>query len=158
MLADFCWVDGRFIKGNMLRPTKVIPSVEDPVSRTRSYARINHYQRVIATRPNYHVLPSYTVGKVVFQGQKAVGVQYLPTGGGTTMTVNATKEVLIAAGALHTPQILQLSGVGPKKLLQSFGISVVSNLPGVGQNFQDQPTIPISYNGKSTNILFLIVS
>lgn len=123
-----------------------LPIVEDARTRTRSYARINHYQRVIASRPNYHLLADTTVGKVLFRGRTAIGVEYLPTAGGNTTTVYASKEVLLAAGALHTPQILQLSGVGPSGLLSSLGITVVSNLPGVGQNFQDQPTIPVNYN------------
>lgn len=60
--------------------------------------------------------------------------------------VNANKEIILAAGAAHTPQILQLSGVGPKGLLHNLEIPVVVDLPGVGQNFQDQPTLYASYN------------
>lgn len=60
--------------------------------------------------------------------------------------MKANKEVILAAGSAHTPQILQLSGVGPKRLLDSLGISTVVDLPGVGQNFQDQPTLYPSYN------------
>ena len=63
-------------------------------------------------------------------------------------TAKANKEAILAAGAAHTPQILQLSGVGPKDLLDSLGIPIVVNLPGVGQNFQDQPTLYPSYNCK----------
>ncbi|CAG8659184.1 639_t:CDS:2, partial [Acaulospora colombiana] len=54
-------------------------------------------------------------------------------------SVKAAKEVILAAGAPHTPQILQISGVGPKKLLTSLGINVISDLPGVGANFHDHP-------------------
>ena len=56
-------------------------------------------------------------------------------------SVKATKEVILAAGALHTPQILQLSGIGDNALLQSVGIETVVDLPGVGRNFQDHPTL-----------------
>lgn len=88
-----------------------------------------------------------TVAKVIFAGTQAVGVEYLSSAGGEdTDTVYASKEVILAAGGLHTPQILQLSGIGPEPLLSSFGIEMVSNLPGVGQNFQDQPVVVISYN------------
>ncbi len=55
--------------------------------------------------------------------------------------MNAKREVIIAAGAPHTPQVLQLSGVGPASLLKQLRIPVVVNLPGVGQNFQDHPLL-----------------
>lgn len=54
-------------------------------------------------------------------------------------SVQASQEVIVAAGALRSPQLLQLSGIGPQKLLSSLGINVVENLPGVGYNFHDQP-------------------
>lgn len=116
--------------------------------RQRNHARINHYDRVISSRPNYHFLPDTTVAKVLFDGNKTTGVEFLPTTGGQSTTASASKEVILAAGGLHTPQILQLSGIGPESLLTSFGIDIVSKLPGVGQNFQDQPTITMSYNCK----------
>ncbi|KAK4182808.1 putative GMC oxidoreductase [Podospora australis] len=123
-----------------------IPSVVNGETRTRSHARISHYTPV-QSRPNYHILDSHTVSKVLFNAQKkAIGVEYLPTAGGQTLTAHAKKEVLLAAGAIHTPQILQLSGVGPKKLLEKFSIPVVADLPGVGANFHDQPSIIIPYN------------
>lgn len=123
------------------------PTVADFTSRTRSHARLNHYERV-KTRPNYHILAEHTVSRVLFEKKRAIGVEYLPTAGGEVVTVKARKEVLLAAGALHTPKVLQLSGVGPKKLLSKLGIPVVADLPGVGANFHDQPSIIIPYNGK----------
>ncbi|KAK3320154.1 hypothetical protein B0T19DRAFT_282750 [Cercophora scortea] len=124
-----------------------IPSVLDARNGayTRSYSKINHYDRVSASRPNYHILSSHTVSKVRFSGTKAVGVDFIPTAGGNVSTAYAGLEVILAAGALHTPQILQLSGVGPRPLLQGLGIPVVSDLPGVGQNLQDQPTLAVPY-------------
>lgn len=57
----------------------------------------------------------------------------------TPVAVKVKKEVILAAGAVHTPQILQLSGIGDKELLQRLGLSVLIDLPGVGQNYQDHP-------------------
>lgn len=91
------------------------------------------------------------VSKVIFRGNTAVGVEYLPTAGGNASTAYATKEVILAAGALNTPKILQLSGVGPKKLLQKHRIPVVVDLP-VGFNLQDQLTLKVPYT--ASNNLF----
>lgn len=122
--------------------------------RHRSDARINHYDRVVEKRPNYHILVNTTVGRVLFEDTRAAGVEYQPTAGGNKSCASASKEVILAAGALHTPQILQLSGIGPKTLLDNFNIEVISDLPGVGQNFQDQPVIYISYNCQFCNYMY----
>lgn len=115
---------------------------------TRSHAGRNHYERVAGSRPNYHLLASHMVSKILFTGKRAKGVNYVPTAGptGTTpLSVYASTEVILAAGGLNTPKILQLSGVGPRELLNEFGIPVVADLPGVGQNLQDQPTLTVPY-------------
>jgi choline dehydrogenase-like flavoprotein len=85
------------------------------------------------------------VARVIFDGTRAVGVEYLPSTGGDISTAFAAKEVLVAAGALHTPQVLQLSGVGPRDLLEALNIPIISDLPGVGSNLQDQTTFPFVY-------------
>lgn len=123
-----------------------MPSLLDTPSMTRSSARRNHFDRLSGRRPNYHLLASNTVSKVLFRGKQAIGVNYLPTAGGDVSSVYASKEVILAAGALHTPQILQLSGIGPRKLLEKFNLPVISDLPGVGQNLQDQSTLSIPYH------------
>ena len=64
----------------------------------------------------------------------------------TVTNVKARREIILAAGALHSPQVLQLSGIGPKKLLSSLGIETVVDLHGVGTNFQDQPTVYMQYS------------
>ncbi|KAL2060753.1 hypothetical protein VTL71DRAFT_9395 [Oculimacula yallundae] len=117
----------------------------DPVKRVRSYAKTVHYDRVKNARPNYHLLPEHAVSKVLFKDKKAIGVEYISPSTGAVQTAKATKEVVMAAGAVHSPQILQLSGVGPKALLQSFGIKVVVDLPGVGSNFQDHLDLKVDY-------------
>jgi choline dehydrogenase len=114
-------------------------------NRTRSDARIVHYDRVSA-RENYHILAENTVSKVIFEGNKTTGVQFIPSAGGDATEVNASMEVLIAAGGVSTPKILQLSGIGPKSLLNKYGIGVVSDLPGVGANFHDTPHLSIPYH------------
>ncbi|KAF6822536.1 choline dehydrogenase [Colletotrichum plurivorum] len=121
------------------------PTLADATSRTRSHARINHYSRVADSRPNYHLLAEHTVTRVLFEGKRAVGLEYLSNAGGDKVEVRAEKEVLLAAGALHTPQLLQLSGIGGREFLESFGIEVVADLPGVGENFHDQGELKVPY-------------
>jgi choline dehydrogenase len=124
------------------------PSSLEPSDQTRSYARRSHYDRV-KSRSNYHILPENAVSKIIFKGKTAVGAEYISTQSKRTGLVTARKEIILAAGSMHTPQILQLSGIGPKKLLDSLGIDVLVDSPGVGQNFQDNPTIYANFTCKA---------
>lgn len=114
------------------------PNTLDPVTRTRSYARTAHYD-TIKSRVNFHLLYNTTVTKITFNGKTATGVMYASGPKARSKSVSASREVILAAGAPHTPQLLQISGVGPRKLLESFNIPVISDLPGVGANFHDHP-------------------
>ena len=89
----------------------------------------------VRRRPNLTVLTRAQVARVVLEGRRAVGVEWNDAQG--SHKAIATQEVLLAAGALQSPQLLQLSGIGPAALLRSHGIRVVADLPGVGENLQD---------------------
>jgi len=93
------------------------------------------YLRPARSRPNLRVETEAHATRVLFDGRKVTGVVYRQ--GGRDVTVRAQREVVLAAGALQSPQILQLSGVGPSALLREFGVPVVHDLPGVGENLQD---------------------
>jgi len=86
-------------------------------------------------RPNLTVETDATALAVTFDGRRAIGVRFRKNGAETSVV--ARREVLLCAGALQSPQLLQLSGVGPRALLDAFGIRVVHDLPGVGENLQD---------------------
>ena len=74
----------------------------------------------------------------MLEGKRAVGVRYRKGGrDGTPMEVRAAKEVILCGGAVNSPQLLQVSGIGPPPLLQSLGIAVQHALPGVGENLRD---------------------
>ena len=122
------------------------PSSLDPKDQTRSYARSAHYDQEVQSRPNYHLLTGSAVRKVIFKEKTAVGVEYTNRETSEVRSVEAKQEVIIAAGTVHSPQILQLSGIGSETLLEGLGIETLVDLPGVGQNFQDHPTLYASYN------------
>lgn len=115
-----------------------VPNTLDPSTMTRSFARTGYYNPA-AKRRNLHLLTGTTATKILFQGKTAVGVQFGKSKNEPLQSVKATHEVIIAAGSQHTPQLLLLSGIGDKTFLKSLDIDVVSDLPGVGQNFQDHP-------------------
>ena len=94
-------------------------------------------------RPNLEVCTGAHCTGVTLQGRRATGVTYVQ--GGTRHSATARAEVLLCAGAIQSPQLLQLSGIGPAPLLQQHGIPVVHDLPGVGQNLQDHLQMRLTY-------------
>jgi choline dehydrogenase-like flavoprotein len=86
-------------------------------------------------RPNLQVITGAHATRILFEGQRAVGVEYMQ--GGETKQALATREVLLCAGALQSPHLLLLSGIGAQAHLREHGIAVVADLPGVGQNLHD---------------------
>ncbi len=93
------------------------------------------YLRPAKNRANLHVETDAQVNGLILKGRKAVGVRYRQNG--EMKEVRAGREVILSAGSLQSPQLLQLSGIGPAPLLRRHGIEVVHDLPGVGQNLQD---------------------
>ena len=93
------------------------------------------FLRPVLKRPNLTVETGALTTRVLFDGSRATGVEYRQ--GGRTRTVLAEREVILAGGAINSPQLLMLSGVGPADHLRAFEIPVVADLPGVGQNLQD---------------------
>jgi choline dehydrogenase len=93
------------------------------------------YLRPALRRPNLEVVTEAMATRVLFEGRKAVGVEYRRAG--AIRTVRARREVILAGGAINSPQLLQLSGIGPGSLLQDHGIPVVSESVGVGEGLQD---------------------
>lgn len=101
------------------------------------------FLRPARKRSNLTVLTKAQTTRIVFEGDTAVGVEYIK--GGTKQIARADEEVVLSAGAIGSPQILQLSGVGPKALLDRVGVPVVKDLPGVGQNLQDHLQIRLVF-------------
>ena len=101
------------------------------------------YLRPALSRPNLTVVTQAMVHKLCFEGQRAAGVEV--TLSGQVKQVNANREVLLCAGAINSPQLLQLSGVGPADLLNQRQVPLVQNLPGVGENLQDHLASTVAY-------------
>jgi choline dehydrogenase len=93
------------------------------------------FLRPIGQRPNLTIVTGAQVSKVTFRGQTADGVEWISDG--KTSRASADCEVILSAGALQSPQILQLSGIGPAELLRGLGIPVIADAPEVGSNLQD---------------------
>jgi choline dehydrogenase len=96
------------------------------------------FLRPASTRAGLKVVCNATASKILFEGKRAVGISYYEgRNTDTPRTIRASKEVIICAGAINSPKLLQLSGVGPVELLKELGLDVVHALPGVGENLQD---------------------
>lgn len=107
------------------------------------------YLRPAMQRSNVEVQVRAHVNRVIVENGRAVGIEYAQDG--RVHTVRAEKEVILAGGAINSPQVLMLSGIGPGDHLSEMGIDVVHELPGVGQDLQDHPAIGIEYNYKGNS-------
>ncbi len=93
------------------------------------------YLRPAKSRANLAVEVDAQATRILFEGKRAIGVEYRQ--GGSVKRASAAREVILAAGSLQSPQLLQLSGIGPADLLRQFAIPVLHDLPGVGENLHD---------------------
>jgi choline dehydrogenase len=109
----------------------------------RRWSTAAGYLRQAKRRPNLAVVPNALATRVLFSGRRAVGVEYRQ--GQTTHTAYADGEVILSGGAFNSPQLLQLSGLGPEKILRDLGIPVIADLPGVGADLQDHLQIRMQY-------------
>ena len=107
------------------------------------------YLRPAMQRPNVDVQVRAHVNRVVIESGRAVGIEYMQDG--KTHSVRAEKEVILAGGAINSPQVLMLSGIGPGGHLSEMGIDVVHDLPGVGEDLQDHPAIGLEYTYKGNS-------
>src|SRR5262249_7492902 len=109
------------------------------------------YLRPAMKRANLKVEIHALALRVIFEGRRAIGLEYRQNG--TVRRARARHEGVLAGGSLQSPQLLQLSGVGPGSLLQQFGIPVVHELAGVGENLQDHIGCRVIYKVKKANTI-----
>jgi choline dehydrogenase-like flavoprotein len=132
-----------------------IPTALRPDTQTRSSAK-NAYYDSVKSRSNLVLSTGKKVNEILFDqslfsiiSPKANGVQYVSRSDGSVGMVYAKREVILAAGAVFTPQLLQLSGIGPRDVLQAAGIRVKKDLSAVGANMQDHPNANVIFDLKN---------
>ena len=113
------------------------------IKEGRRWSTASAYLRPALDRPNLTIESNALVNRVLFEGTRAIGVEYVQKK--EKQQARATREVILSGGAVNTPQVLMLSGIGDAAILRRFGIDVVANLKGVGQNLQDHLDCSIQY-------------
>lgn len=145
------------------------PSSMSAQNQSRSDGRVAYLDGAI-DRPNLHIATEQMVTRILLESvddqiptddgnqrpcdlQQAVGVEFAHTVQGARINVTCTKEVILAAGAIFSPTLLQISGVGPQDVLEPLGIPVKVDLPGVGANLQDHGMVHPIYRYENTSLL-----
>ena len=113
------------------------------IRRGRRLSAARAYLHPVMGRPNLEVRTRAFVSRIVFDGQRAIGVE-VALGGGRSELVRG-REIILSGGSINSPQLLQLSGVGAAADLEPLGIATVANLPGVGEHLQDHLEVYIQY-------------
>lgn len=117
----------------------------NPENETRSTSQ-GFY---IPSRPNLHLLIGNRVTRIIIESGRVKGVEFSAGENAATSSVQVSQEAILSAGAFHTPQILQISGIGETTHLSSLGIETVVDLPGVGSNYHDHSLL---FTGQTVNI------
>jgi choline dehydrogenase len=120
--------------------------------RGRRWSAADAYLHPAVDRSNLTVRTGALTTRVLVSGGRATGVEY--RSGGRTHTASAAAEVILAGGAVNSPQLLMLSGIGPAAHLREVGVDVVHDLPGVGGGLQDHPLVPVVWHTRSGRSLF----
>lgn len=131
-----------FSSGELVGHGAWVPSTIEPEKAQRSTSESSFLREAI-TETGIIVYTHTLATKILFDGTQAVGVRVNTQG--VEYTLSATKEVILTAGTFHSPQLLQVSGIGAREHLESLSIPVVADIPGVGQNLQDPILMSVSY-------------
>lgn len=105
------------------------------INKGRRVSPATAFLHPVMNRPNLDVRTRAQVEKILFEGKRAVGVRYRQ--GGRSVEIRARREIILSGGSVASPQLLQVSGIGPGKLLQELGVPVVHELAAVGENLAD---------------------
>jgi len=138
-----CVAEGYAIDEDMNHPesTGISPRARNTIDGVRMSMALN-YLDMARHRLNFTIRANVTVRRILFEGNRAVGIE--AESGGEIFNV-AGAEVIVSSGSVASPQLLMLSGIGPAEHLRSFGINVIQDLPGVGQNLRDHPSAAVLF-------------
>lgn len=120
------------------------------IHRGRRVSTASAYLEPALRRPNLLVFKNTRAHRLLFEGRRTVAVDVVQERTGS-LRIDARREVILAAGAIHSPQLLLCSGVGDARQLASAGIAAVAHLPGVGRNLHDHPAAPVRVHTASTD-------
>ena len=112
----------------------------------RRWSTAAGYLKQARNRPNLQVELNALASRILFSGRRAIGIEYRQ--GGATRTAYANGELILAGGAFNSPQLLQLSGLGPAKILRELGIEVIADMPGVGADLQDHFQVRMQFRAR----------
>lgn len=122
------------------------PHNQDPKNVSRSSAEEAYYDSAVK-RSNFHLIPGNQVSRIVTETTngivKVIGIEFATSAAAPKQSVKVKQEAILAAGALHTPQLLQISGIGDAALLKSINVKTVVNLPAVGHNLHDHVNVVV---------------
>ena len=135
---------------NVPEPTGVAGFYQRNILNGRRQSAAAAFLQPSLSRPNVEVRSRARVTRLLIEGRRAVGVEYVHEGSIEPVRVRAAREVVLCAGAIDSPRLLMLSGVGNAKQLRAHGIDVVADLPGVGQNLQDHLKLSVRWKGRTT--------
>ncbi|WP_347955000.1 GMC family oxidoreductase [Gordonia aichiensis] len=137
----------RFNTGTTVRKGANFFQINSLPDGTRASSSVS-YVHPIADRENFTLLTGLRAKKLLLDGLRCVGVEVVDNQFGKTQTIRAARELVLSAGAIDTPKLLMLSGVGPAEHLAGRGVDVLLDSPGVGSNLQDHPEGVISWEAK----------
>ncbi|MFG1602898.1 GMC family oxidoreductase [Actinoplanes sp. NPDC049265] len=142
------WPLSHDLNGSRRTGISLVPS---NVRDGRRHSVVDGYLNPARNRPNLTVLATTRVTRLILDGERAVGVRVLGRDGGTT-ELSARHGVVVTAGALRTPQLLMLSGLGPAAHLAEHGIAAIRDLPAVGSHLQDHPAVALPFMLKTPGV------
>ncbi|KAK7032251.1 hypothetical protein VNI00_013209 [Paramarasmius palmivorus] len=153
LIIPFTLVRVWFLNGRKQCLIRRVPVTYIDKNRERVSSESAYLTDDVLARPNLKVVINASVTKVLFANEgsekKAVGVEFARDSGSTVYRARARKEVVLCGGAIHSPQLLLISGIGPAEELRNHNIPLVHDLPGVGANLTDHPVVDFYFKDKS---------
>jgi choline dehydrogenase len=135
---------------NVAEPAGIAGFYQRNILNGRRHSAAAAFLAPAMSRPNVQVLSRARVMRIVIEKGRAIGLEYVSEGSAERRRVYAGREIVLCAGAIESPRLLMMSGIGSPQHLRAHGIDVVADLPGVGRNLQDHLKLSIRWKGRAT--------